>query len=149
VRAVVQRCGPARVLAGGEVVAAIPFGLVAFAGAGLGDGPEDVRYVAGKIAGLRVFAGPDGRMALGPREVNAAILLVPQFTLHGDVRRGLRPDFSGAAAPEQGRALLAELAAALRGRGLTVAEGRFGAHMVVEVAGDGPVTILIDSRRTF
>jgi len=88
-------------------------------------------------------------MALGPGEAGAAILLVPQFTLYGDVRRGLRPDFTAAAAPAVGRALLADLAAALRAAGLQVAEGQFGAHMAVDVAGDGPVTILIDSRRLF
>ena len=148
-RAVIQRCASARVLVHGEEAAAIGAGLVAFVAAGRGDGPADVRYMAAKIAGLRVFEGEDGRMALGPRQAAAAILLVPQFTLYGDVRRGLRPDFTAAAPPEAGRALLADLAAALRAMGLPVAEGRFGAHMRVEVAGDGPVTILVDSARAF
>jgi D-tyrosyl-tRNA(Tyr) deacylase len=144
---VVQRCGAARVLVEGGEVAAIGRGLVAFVGAGQGDGPDDVRYLAAKIAGLRVFEAPDGRMALGPREVGGAILLVPQFTVYGDVRRGLRPDFTAAAPAESARALLADLAAALRATGLAVQAGSFGAHMTVEVSGDGPVTILIDSQR--
>ncbi len=133
----------------GAEVAAIGAGLAVFLAAGQGDGPEDVRYTAAKIAGLRVFAGADGRMALGPREAGAAVLLVPQFTLYGDVRRGLRPDFTAAAPPEVGRARLGEVAAALRAAGLEVAEGRFGAHMRVDVDGDGPVTILVDSARAF
>jgi D-tyrosyl-tRNA(Tyr) deacylase len=149
VRAVIQRCASARVLVGGEQVAAIGRGLVAFVAAGQADGPGDVRYTAAKIAGLRVFEGDDGRMALGPREAGAAILLVPQFTLYGDVRRGLRPDFTAAAPPEAGRARLGEVAAALRAAGLEVGEGRFGAHMRVEVDGEGPVTILVDSGRGF
>lgn len=148
-RAVVQRCSRASVAVGGEVVGAIGLGLVAFVAAGRGDGPEDVAYIADKIAGLRVFPGPDGRMSLPPTEVGGAVLVVPQFTLYGDVRRGRRPDFTAAAPPEDGRRLLEELTAALRARGLSVKSGVFGAHMHVDVANDGPVTILLDSRKMF
>jgi D-tyrosyl-tRNA(Tyr) deacylase len=149
VRAVVQRCSAASVRVGDELVAAIGRGAVAFVGVAADDGPADVRYLCDKIAGLRILPGPDGRLQVGLAAGGAALLLVPQFTLYGDVRRGLRPDFTAAAPPEVGRARLAELASALRQAGLEVAEGRFGAHMRVDVAGDGPVTILLDSRRTF
>jgi D-tyrosyl-tRNA(Tyr) deacylase len=148
-RAVVQRCSRARVTADGTVAGEIGAGLVAFVAAGRGDGPEDVAYTADKIAGLRVFPGPDGRMSASVADVGGAVLVVPQFTLYGDARRGRRPDFTAAAPPDQGRPLLDALVSALLRRGLRVATGIFGAHMRVEVDNDGPVTILLDSRRAF
>jgi D-tyrosyl-tRNA(Tyr) deacylase len=172
-RAVVQRCRAAEVAVAGRVVAAIACGLCAFVAAGRDDGADDVAYIAQKLQGLRVFpemrppgdgpgpaAAPAGQPEGGPAppsprmlrslaEVRGALLLVPQFTLYGDVRRGRRPDFTAAAAPEPGRALLAALAARLRTSGLAVEEGVFGADMEVRVANWGPVTILLDSRRTF
>lgn len=148
-RAVVQRCHRASVAVAGTEVAAIGYGMAVFAGVGTGDGDPDVDYLAAKLGALRIFPGPDGRLSLGPVAAGAALLLIPQFTLYGDVRRGLRPDFTAAAAPEQARRLLAALADRLCGAGLEVAEGRFGAEMTVHVAGDGPVTVLLDSRRLF
>jgi len=159
-RAVVQRCLGAQVWVDGKVRAAIGRGLCVFAAAADGDDEPDVRYLADKLAGLRVFpqtaadggegvrAGP-ARMTCNLRQVGGELLLVPQFTLYGDVRRGLRPDFTSAAPPERARAVLQALPAALRSRAVPVAEGVFGAHMRVEVINDGPVTILLDSARRF
>jgi len=154
VRAVAQRVTAASVAVAGEVTARIGCGLCVFVAAGGGDGAADVAHLADKLAHLRVFpatgpqAGP-GRMTRSLRDGGGELLLVPQFTLYGDVRRGRRPDFTGAAAPAEGRRLLGELAAALRAHGLTVQEGVFGAEMEVLVRNDGPVTILLDSARTF
>lgn len=140
-----QRCLRATVSVGGRPVGGIGAGLVAFVGVGRGDGLDDVRYAASKLAGLRIFPGADGRMAL-PGE---ACLLIPNFTLYGDVRRGRRPDFFAAAPPEEAQALFDRLVAAVDEAGLEVAAGVFGADMRVDVANDGPVTLLLDSRRQF
>ncbi len=150
-RAVAQRVRSARVAVDHRVVAAIGRGLCVFAAVGDGDAEADVAYLAGKLAGLRVFDDADapGRMRLGLAETGGAVLLVPQFTLYGDVRRGRRPDFGAAAPPALARRWLAALAAALRDGGLEVCEGVFGADMRVDVVNDGPVTILLDSRRLF
>lgn len=150
-RAVAQRVRSARVALDGREVAAIGRGLCVFAAVGAGDDGSDSAYIAAKLAGLRVFDAPDapGRMRYGPVEAGGAILLVPQFTLYGDVRRGRRPDFGAAALPDEARRWLAALAVALRDRGLEVSEGVFGADMQVDVVNDGPVTILLDSRRLF
>lgn len=153
----VQRCLQASVEVGGAEVARVGRGLCAFVAAGRGDGGPDVAYIAEKIAHLRVFpaAGqPDAaqgapRMTASLLEAGGAVLLVPQFTLYGDVRRGRRPDFTRAAPPEDGRGMLTELAGRLRAMGLPVAEGVFGADMTVRVANWGPVTVLLDSARTF
>lgn len=153
-RAVAQRVRSASVAVDGRVCAEIGPGLCVFAAAGRGDGPADVAYVGGRLAGLRIFpaapgsAGPE-RMQRSALESGGAVLLVPQFTLYGDVRRGRRPDFTAAAPAEEGRALLVALAEHLRAAGLPVAEGVFGADMRVRADGDGPVTILVDSRRVF
>jgi D-tyrosyl-tRNA(Tyr) deacylase len=154
VRAVAQRVTAASVAVAGQVVARIGRGLCVFAAAGRGDGPEDIAYLADKLAHLRVFPEDGGavgraRMVRSLLEVGGELLLVPQFTLYGDVRRGRRPDFTGAAPPEEGRSLLAALAGALRARGVVVQEGVFGADMCVRADNDGPVTVLLDSRRTF
>jgi D-tyrosyl-tRNA(Tyr) deacylase len=130
-RAVVQRCHRARVTVEDGEVAAVERGLVAFVAALRGDGVPDVAYIATKVAGLRIFPGADGRMALDVREAGGTVLLVSQFTLCGDVRRGRRPDFHEAAPPEQGRALCDAVAAALGAEGVAVATGRFGAMMTV------------------
>lgn len=153
-RAVAQRVAEASVAVGGEVMASIEVGLCVFAAAGQGDGPEDVTYTADKLANLRVFPEEDGapgrsRMSRCVLDIGGEILLVPQFTLYGDIRRGRRPDFTAAARPEDGRCLLTDLAVALGERGVRVREGVFGADMDVRVSNAGPVTILIDSRRSF
>jgi D-aminoacyl-tRNA deacylase len=153
-RAVVQRVTAARVEVEGEVVGRIGRGLCVFVGAGADDGAEDGPYVADKIIGLRVFPDEAGKMNRAVGEVpGAGILAVSQFTLYGDVRRGRRPSFTAAMAPEQARGAFAAWVGILReklaGSGVAVEEGRFGADMRVLVDNDGPVTILVDSTRSF
>lgn len=148
-RAVVQRALAARVEVDGQVVGAIERGLVAFVGAARDDDEADADHVANKIAGLRVFSDEAGKMSRALADVRGGVLAISQFTLFGDVRRGLRPSFDGAMEPVRAEALYDRFVAALRARGLTVATGRFRADMRVFVENDGPVTILIDSKRTF
>ncbi len=152
-KCVVQRVKRARVTVKGEVAGEIGKGLLVFVGVARGDGPEEVDYTARKIAGLRVFVG-DGvdeskKMNLSVGEVGGeaggAVLLVSQFTLLGDTRKGRRPSFVGAEDPERARVLVGELAKRLRSEGLRVAEGVFGAMMDVELVNDGPVTLIIES----
>lgn len=148
-RAVVQRCREARVEVAGEVVGAIGPGLVAFVGAGKGDGDVEMRYIADKLLGLRVFVDDAGKMNRSVVESGGSLLIVSQFTLYGDVRRGRRPGFDAALEPGAAQALIERLVGALRAGGVRVETGRFGADMRVLVDNDGPVTILIDSARAF
>ncbi|MGK4002619.1 D-aminoacyl-tRNA deacylase [Sorangium sp. So ce1036] len=148
-RAVVQRALAARVEVEGQVVGAIERGLVAFVGAARDDEDADADYVAGKVAGLRVFADEAGKMSRALADARGRVLAISQFTLFGDVRRGLRPSFDGAMEPVRAEALYERFVAALRARGVDVQTGRFRADMRVFVENDGPVTILIDSKRTF
>jgi D-aminoacyl-tRNA deacylase len=146
-RAVVQRVRRARVVVDGSVSGAIDHGLLVFVGVASGDGPADVQYIATKIRELRVFADAAGRMNRSVVETGGAVLLVSQFTLLADCRKGRRPSFDGAASPALAQSLYEDVAASLRSEGLTVATGVFQAHMDVELLNDGPVTILLDSRR--
>jgi len=148
-RAVVQRVQEAWVRVDGEEVGRIGVGLLVLVGVGAGDGSEDVAYMAKKLAHLRVFAG-DGRLLhLSLLDLKAEVLLVSQFTLLGDCRKGRRPSFDAAAPPETAEKLYEDLAAALAGYGLRVATGRFRQMMEVGLINDGPVTLLIDSRKEF
>jgi D-tyrosyl-tRNA(Tyr) deacylase len=149
VRTVLQRVVRASVSIEGEVVGRIGRGLVALVGVAAGDGPADVVYTASKIRDARIFGDEAGRMNRSVTDVGGALLLVSQFTLLGDVRHGRRPAFDAAASPEDARRLYEALVDALRGSGLPVETGRFQAHMHVELVNDGPVTILVDSRRVF
>jgi D-tyrosyl-tRNA(Tyr) deacylase len=149
VRAVVQRVSRASVTVEGNTVGAIEAGLLVFLGVAEGDGPADIEYVTSKVAGLRVFRDDEGRMNRSVVEMGGAVLVVSQFTLLGDVRRGRRPAFDGAAPPSSARAMYEAVITRLRETGLTVASGQFQADMQVALVNDGPVTILIDSRRTF
>ncbi|XXU93499.1 D-aminoacyl-tRNA deacylase [Sorangium sp. So ce1153] len=144
-----QRALAARVEVDGQVVGAIERGLVAFVGAARDDDEADADHVANKVAGLRVFSDEAGKMSRALADVRGGVLAISQFTLFGDVRRGLRPSFDGAMEPVGAEALYDRFVAALRARGLEVATGRFRADMRVFVENDGPVTILIDSKRTF
>ncbi len=144
-RAVVQRVSSARVVVDGETVGEISGGLLALVGATHDDTVEDARAVAGKIAGLRIFADSDQKMNLALADTGGAALVVSQFTLYGNVRKGRRPSFVHAARPEPAQLLVDEVAAELRGRGISVATGRFGAMMEVSLTNDGPVTILIET----
>lgn len=144
-RAVVQRVRSARVEVGGEVVGAIERGLLVYLGFGKGDTAEDRAWVLSKIAGLRVFEDAAGKMNLGVQDVGGALLLVSQFTLYGDVRRGRRPSFDDAMPPEQAAAEYDAAVRDARATGLRVETGRFRADMQVFSVNDGPVTLWIDS----
>ena len=149
-RAVVQRVRYAKVSVNGELIAQIAWGLCVLVGIAIEDATEDVAYLATKLAGLRVFEDADGKMNLSTRDINGGLLLVSQFTLFGDTRRGNRPSFTQAAPPEVANVLFEELVKRVcQTSGCDVKTGRFRAHMDLEMANDGPVTILIDSKRSF
>jgi len=148
-RAVIQRVSRADVVVDGAIVGAIERGLLVYLGAGADDGPADVDYLVQKIEGLRVFVDEEGKMSRSVEDVGGAVLVVSQFTLYGDVRKGRRPSFSSAAGPELAERLYEEVVARLRARGLPVATGRFRASMNVRCEVDGPVTIQVDSRRLY
>jgi D-tyrosyl-tRNA(Tyr) deacylase len=144
VRALIQRVSEASVEVDGERIAAIGGGLLVLVAAGAGDGAEAPAQLAAKVARLRIFADDDGRMNRSIADVGGEALVVSQFTLYADVRRGNRPGFTDAAPPEIGERLVDAFAAALRELGVPVATGRFGAHMHVRLVNDGPVTIWLD-----
>ncbi|MFT3767278.1 MAG: D-aminoacyl-tRNA deacylase [Minicystis sp.] len=148
-RAVVQRVRRARVEVGSEVTGAIERGLVAFVGAADGDGDADLAYVVNKVVGLRVFPDDEGKMRHALADIGGQLLVVSQFTVFGDVRRGNRPSFDGAMEPVAAERMYERFVAEARGKGITVATGRFRAEMAVFVENDGPVTILVDSRKLF
>jgi D-tyrosyl-tRNA(Tyr) deacylase len=140
----------ARVRVGDRVTGEIAHGLLVFLGIARTDGPDDVRYVAGKIRDARVFEGEGGKpMDRSVVETGGAVLVVSQFKLYGDMRKGRRPSFDAAAAPDTARSLYEDLVRELRAVPLPVATGEFQAMMRVELVNDGPVTILIDSTRQF
>lgn len=139
----------ASVTVDGRVVGRIDHGLVALVGVAAGDSPADVAYIASKIREVRVFADEAGRMNRSVQEAGGGVLLVSQFTLLGDVRKGRRPAFDAAETPERARELYDALLALLQQSGLTMASGVFQADMQVELVNDGPVTVLLDSRKLF
>ena len=146
-RTIIQRVSEAAVRVDGAVVGAIGRGLLVLAGVEEGDTREDVRWLAGKIARLRIFPDADGLMNRSVVEAKGQILVVSQFTLHASTRKGNRPSFIRAARPEVSEPLCDELRAALEAEtAAAVASGRFGAHMQVSLVNDGPVTLVIDSR---
>ncbi len=147
-RAVLQRVSSARVLVDGREVGCIGRGLVALVGVGKGDEESDTEYVVNKIRDLRIFEDAAGKMNLALADVGGAVLVVSQFTLYGDCRRGRRPSFAAAAPPEVARGHYDALVERLRATGLTVETGLFQAMMAVELVNDGPVTIVLDSRGT-
>jgi D-tyrosyl-tRNA(Tyr) deacylase len=149
VRAVLQRVTSARVAVGERLVGEIGHGLLALVGVEAGDGPPDVEWTADRIRDLRVFADDQGRMNRSIADARGAVLLVSQFTLLGDCRKGRRPSFDRAAAPDDARRIYESLADALRQRGLPVETGEFQALMQVSLTNDGPVTLIVDSRRRF
>jgi D-tyrosyl-tRNA(Tyr) deacylase len=148
-RAVVQRVKEAWVRVEQEEVARIGVGLLILVGVADGDGPGDVTYLAQKLAHLRVFAGEGRLMHLSLLDLKAEVLLVSQFTILGDCRKGRRPSFDAAAAPETAEQLYEDLVEALAGFGLKVATGRFRQMMEVGLINDGPVTLLLDSQKVF
>lgn len=144
-RALVQRVAEARVLVGADVVGRIGEGFLVLLGVTHDDAPQQADYLAGKVAGLRVFEDADGRMNRSLADVGGSVLAVSQFTLYGDCRRGRRPSFDAAARPEHARQLYERFAGALRALGVPVETGGFQAHMRVELVNDGPVTLLLDT----
>jgi D-tyrosyl-tRNA(Tyr) deacylase len=145
-RAVVQRVTAARVEVAGEIVGRIEQGLVAFVGIGKGDTEAEATYLVDKIVGLRVFEDDRGKMNRALAEVGGGLLVVSQFTLYGDVRRGRRPGFDDAMPPEQAEPLYDRFVALARDRHPRVETGRFRADMRVLVDNDGPVTLLLDTQ---
>ncbi len=146
-RAVIQRVEEASVEVNGEVIASIGRGFLILLGVREDDTDDDVNYLAKKIANLRVFEDEQGKMNLSPRSVEAQFLVVSQFTLYADTRRGNRPSFTEAAGPEKGEKMYRKFLAKLKEiSGLEVKEGVFGARMKVKLTNDGPVTIIIDSK---
>ncbi len=143
-RALIQRVSHASVTVEGEVHGAIKRGFVVLLGVTHGDGEVEAKWLANKVAGLRIFEDEAGKMNLSLRDVGGEVLLVSQFTLYGDASRGRRPSFINAAPPEIAEPLIARFASFLRGEGIRVATGVFGAEMHVAIHNDGPVTLMLE-----
>jgi D-tyrosyl-tRNA(Tyr) deacylase len=148
-RAVVQRVSRAKVTVGAEVTGEIGIGLLVLLGVGAGDTRAAADYLVEKTTGLRIFEDDGGKMNLSVAEVSGAVLVVSQFTLYGDARKGRRPSFDAAAAPESARALYEYFVEKVRASGLRCETGRFQETMQVELVNEGPVTILLDSAKAF
>ncbi|GAH51614.1 unnamed protein product [marine sediment metagenome] len=145
-KALLQRVTSASVSVGGEVVGSIGRGLVAFIGVASGDTEKDARYLAQKIVNLRIFSDREERFNLSALDIGGELLLVSQFTLLADTRKGRRPSFTDAAPPAEAEELFQQFVDEVRASGLKVATGRFQQYMQVEIHNDGPVTIMLDSK---
>jgi len=145
----VQRVGRASVSVDGKIVGQIESGLLVFVGVGQGDTQQDADYIATKILGMRIFQDDAGKMNLDVTQVGGSVLIVSQFTLFGDVRKGKRPDFTMAALPEDAKSLIEQIIQRINKADIPVQTGIFGAHMVVDIENNGPVTIMLDSRKVF
>lgn len=148
-RAVVQRVTQSSVTSEGTLTGEIGKGLMVLLGVGEGDTEADVKYMADKVAGLRIFEDDDDKMNLSVKDVGGDILVVSQFTLYGDVRKGKRPSFTAAAKPDEANRFYQLFCENLRCQGFKVAEGVFQTDMLVKIYNDGPVTILLDSHKEF
>ncbi|WP_298868960.1 D-aminoacyl-tRNA deacylase [uncultured Gimesia sp.] len=148
-RAVVQRVSRASVTVNGEITGQIEQGFLVLLGVEQDDTQDDVIYLAQKTAGLRVFEDAEGKMNLALSDVSGKMLVVSQFTLLGDCRKGRRPSFVNAARPEQADMLYQSFVAEVKGHGIEVETGRFQEHMDVELVNDGPITLLLDSKKQF
>ena len=148
-RALVQRVSRAKVTVNREIAGEIGPGLLVLLGVGTGDSRADADYLADKTVGLRIFEDPGGKMNLSVVDIGGAVLAVSQFTLYGDVRRGKRPSFGTAAPPQSARELYEYFVEKIRAAGLRCETGRFQEIMQVELVNEGPVTILLDSAKTF
>jgi D-tyrosyl-tRNA(Tyr) deacylase len=146
VKVLLQRVTSASVTVGGEVVGKIGRGLVVLVGVAEGDSPNDADYLAQKLVNLRIFADKEEKFNLSALDIKAELLLVSQFTLLADARKGRRPSFTGAAPPQRAEELFEYFVNAAKGSGLKVQTGRFQQYMQVEIHNDGPVTIMLDSR---
>lgn len=148
-RAVIQRVREARVEVDGQITGAIEKGLMVFLGVGRDDDRADVEFMADKLANLRIFRDDEDRMNLSVKDAGGAILLISQFTLYGDCRKGRRPSFDDAGEPEQAKKLYEDTIALIRTKGADVETGVFAAGMQVFSQNDGPVTLLLDSKKAF
>lgn len=148
-RAVVQRVDHASVTVDGKITGACQKGLMVLFGVGPEDEDKDLQYIVDKVTGLRIFEDEAGKMNLSVKDVGGEILAVSQFTLYGDCRKGKRPSFDKAAKPDIANAYYERFVEALRAQGLNVGTGVFGAHMLVDLVNNGPVTILLDSKKLF
>lgn len=148
-RAVVQRVTRARVLVENKTVGEIGKGLVVLLGIGPEDNERDIEYLADKIIGLRIFDDQDGKMNISLREVNGELLVISQFTLYGDCRKGKRPSYAKAARPETAEIIYENFVEYCRATGVKVETGKFQAMMLVEINNDGPVTLILDSNKEF
>ena len=145
-RVLLQRVREASVEVEGEVIGEIGRGLVLLVGVGLGDDESDARYLADKVLNLRIFPDEEGKFNFSIKDIGGEILVVSQFTLYADTRKGRRPSFTEAAPPELAKPLIEKFTDFLRESGLRVETGRFGAKMLVKILNDGPVTLLLDSK---
>lgn len=148
-RAVIQRVNFSSVAVDGVIVGHVKKGLNVLLGVGEGDTLKDVDYMVEKICGLRIFEDSDEKMNLSLLDVGGEMLCISQFTLYGDVRKGKRPGFSSAAKPEEANVLYEKFVESVKAKGIHVEKGVFGAHMIVDIQNDGPVTIMIDSQKNF
>jgi len=148
-RAVIQRVSRAKVTVAGETTGQIGLGLLVLLGVGQQDNESDADYLADKVTGLRIFEDDAGKMNRSLADIGGAVLVVSQFTVYGDVRKGKRPSFDGAALPERARELYQYFVDRIRAAGLSCETGRFQEMMRVELINDGPVTILVDSEKAF
>jgi D-tyrosyl-tRNA(Tyr) deacylase len=148
-RVVVQRVSEARVEVDGRVVGRIGLGLLVLVGIAEGDVDSDAEWLSEKVSSLRIFEDSNGKMNLSVHEVGGSMLAVSQFTLLGDCRKGRRPSYDGAAGPEDAERLYRKFVERLRAKGLPVEEGAFRARMKVQLVNDGPVTLILDSRKAF
>lgn len=148
-RAIVQRVSQANVKVDGKIVGEIGKGLLVFFGVGLQDEESDLEYITNKILGLRIFQDQEDKMNLSVEDIGGEILVVSQFTLYGDVRKGKRPSFTGSAGPEIGQEFYEKFLSKLIRSQLKIEKGIFGADMKVSLVNDGPVTIMLDSKKNF
>ena len=148
-RAILQRVKFARLSVDDQQLAEIGPGLLVYVSVAQEDTGQDCRYLGQKIIGLRIFNDQNGRFNLNLHQTGGQVLLVSNFTLHGDARKGRRPSFAAAAEPGKAQSLLEQLAQQIRDQGVSVVQGKFGAHMAIESLNDGPVNILLDSARRF
>lgn len=148
-RAVVQRVKKASCTVDDEIVGKIDKGLLLFLGIGQEDDNKDLDYLVEKVLGLRIFSDKDGKMNLSLEDIDGEILIISQFTLYGDVRKGKRPSFSKSSPPELGEKYYNDFINEVQRRGIKAETGIFGAHMDIELVNDGPVTILLDSKKNF
>lgn len=146
-RAVIQRVNNASVAVDEQIVGSIEKGLLIFLGIGDGDTQKDLQYIADKTVGLRIFSDADDKMNLSVTDIEGEILVVSQFTLYGDCRKGRRPNFTASMPPKEAEEMYEAFLKNIKERGITVAHGEFGADMQVSISNDGPVTILLDSSK--